>query len=240
MRPGFRSARVAALTLGVVDVPNQPAEAVEQVLGGRGARLGELPGRDALLEGLGAARRRGAATRERHAGRPPGPAQRFGPEAAHRATRAEVGAGGCGRRDAGAPERGRPPGGERRLHHDWLRTRAALFEEPRGVVRRGCLVARLKGGGGGRVHFSQTHPTCHHLIRCACSMRQSEGLFLSCSEDARRSRDLFATDRFLRPDSARGGRKLVVTVGSAREEDVARRQPSAVSLALAASPPASR
>ena len=98
----------------------------------------------------------------------------------------------------------------------------------------------LKAAGGVRVHFSQTHPTCHHLIRCACSMRQSEGLFLSCSEDARRSRDLFATDRFLRPDSARGGRKLVATVGSAREEDVARRQPSAVSLALAASPPASR
>ena len=41
--------------------------------------------------------------------------------------------------DAGAPERGRPPGGERRLHYDWLRTRAALFEEPRGLVRRRCL-----------------------------------------------------------------------------------------------------
>ena len=67
----------------------------------------------------------------------------------------------------------------------------------------------MKAAGG--VHFSQTHPTCHHLICCACSMRQIQGLFLSCSEYARRSRDLFATDRFLRPDDsapigARGGK----------------------------------
>ena len=123
----------------------------------------------------------------------------------------------------------------------WRATTASrLAQDARGSLRRApgpsapWMFSRLREGGG-RVHFSQTHPTCHHLIRCACSMRQSEGLFLSCSEDARRSRDLFATDRFLRPDSARGGRKLVATVGSAREEDDARRQPSAGSLALAAS-----
>mmetsp|Transcript_4535 Transcript_4535/g.20650 ORF Transcript_4535/g.20650 Transcript_4535/m.20650 type:complete len:228 (-) Transcript_4535:40-723(-) len=102
--------------LGVVDVPDEPADAVEQVLGRGGARLGELAGRDALLQGLGAARGRDAATRESHAGRPVAPVQRFGPETAHRATRAEVGAGGRGRRDAGAPDGGRR-GGERRVHH---------------------------------------------------------------------------------------------------------------------------
>lgn len=77
----------------------------------------------------------------------------------------------------------------------------------------------LKAAGGVRVHFSQTHPTCHHLIRCACSMGEISGVILElfgrCEEISRS----ICNRPILRPDSARRGKSTSAALGRRTPRD---------------------